>query len=276
MKYWICVTCGSQFSQSQQAPPECPICLDQRQYVGQQGQQWTTLSALHEDGFRTVFKEHEPQLVGIGTTPKFAIGQRALLLRTAQGNVLWDCLSYLDDETIDAVRKLGGISVIAISHPHYYASMVEWAKIFNARIYLHEADKQWVMRPDECIHYWSGETFALPGGQTLLRLGGHFSGGTVLHWPQGADGQGAVLSGDIIQVVADRRWVSFMYSFPNLIPLPAAEVSRMRDTIGRYRFERLYGAWFDTIVHEDARNAVLRSADRYISALKSVLPSKNG
>jgi len=101
----------------------------------------------------------------------------------------------------------------------------------------------------------------------LIRLGGHFAGGTVLHWASGAESQGLLLSGDIIQVVADRRWVSFMYSYPNLIPLPAAEVARMRDVVARYNFERLYGAWFATIVGRDAKNAVLRSADRYIHAL---------
>jgi hypothetical protein len=88
-----------------------------------------------------------------------------------------------------------------------------------------------------------------------------------LHWASGAESQGLLLSGDIIQVVADRRWVSFMYSYPNLIPLPAAEVARMRDVVTRYNFEKLYGAWFATIVGRDAKNAVLRSADRYIHAL---------
>ena len=105
---------------------------------------------------------------------------------------------------------------------------------------------------------------------TLIRLGGHFAGGTVLHWQQGADGKGALLSGDIIQVVADRQWVSFMYSYPNLIPLPATEIKRIRDTIAPYSFERLYGAWFERIVTHDAHAVVLRSADRYIRALQSV------
>jgi hypothetical protein len=102
---------------------------------------------------------------------------------------------------------------------------------------------------------------------TLVHLGGHFAGGTVLHWAQGADDKGALLSGDIIQVVADHRWVGFMYSCPNLIPLPAAEVARIRDTIGPWRFERIYGAWFDRITPEDGHAPVMRSADRYIRAL---------
>ena len=154
--------------------------------------------------------------------------------------------------------------------------MVEWAERFNATIYLHADDQQWVMRPDPRIVFWTGETHQLPGDITLVRLGGHFPGGTVLHWPQGANGKGALLTGDIITVVADRRWVSFMYSYPNLIPLPAAEVARIRDAIKPYAFNRIYAAWFDTIVPEDAHGAVMRSADRYIEALQTVLPVRQG
>jgi len=148
--------------------------------------------------------------------------------------------------------------------------MVEWADRFDIPIYLHEADREWVMRPSERITFWWGETYPLSNNMTLLRLGGHFPGGTVLHWKQGAGGKGALLSGDIIQVVSDRRWVSFMYSYPNLIPLPASEIERIRDTIAPYKFERLYGAWFERFVAQDAHNAVLRSAERYIRALQSV------
>jgi hypothetical protein len=268
MENWICTTCGSQFTESEKPPRECPICLDQRQYVGYEGQKWTTQSTLHADGFRNTVKEHEAGLLGIGSTPTFAIGQRALLVQTGQGNILWDCISLLDRDTVEAVKQLGGLKAIAISHPHYYGSMVDWAEEFNVPVYLHEADRQWVMRPGERIRFWSGETLSLMDAVTLIRLGGHFAGGTVLHWASGAESQGLLLSGDIISVVADRKWVSFMYSYPNLIPLPASEVKRMRDTVARYNFERLYGAWFATIVVGDAKNAVLRSADRYIRALE--------
>ena len=267
MERWICVTCGTQYTESEQPPRECPICLDQRQYVGYDGQQWTTMQALSEKGSRNTVKEHETGLWGIGTDPRFAIGQRALLLQTAQGNILWDCISLLDDETAAEIERLGGIHAIAISHPHYYSSMVEWADRFDVPIYLHEADRQWVMRPSQRITFWSGETLKLLDGITLICLGGHFAGGTVLHRAANGDKRRLLLSGDIIQVVADRRYVTFMFSYPNMIPLPASEVSRMRAIIEQYDFERLYGAWFPTIVEKGAKNAVLRSADRYIQAL---------
>lgn len=270
MQAWICRTCGTQFTPGEQPPASCPICSDERQYIGYHGQQWTTLEQMRADGFHNEFKEHEPGLIGIGTTPSFAIGERALLVQSEHGNVLWDCMSLIDDETVAGIERLGGLSAMSISHPHYYSTMVEWADRFDIPIYLHEADRQWVMRPSPRITFWSGETHPLWDGMTLIRLGGHFAGGTVLHWPQGTEGRGVLLSGDIIQVVADRQWVSFMRSYPNLIPLPASEVRRIRDTIAPYQFERLYGAWFERIVAHDAHEAVLRSADRYIHALETV------
>ena len=270
MEKWICTTCGTQFPPDEKPPEACPICRDERQYVGYNGQQWTTLTQMQKDGFRNEFKEHEPGLIGIGTNPPFAIGERALLLQSTQGNILWDCMSLIDEETINGIERLGGLTAIAISHPHYYSTMVEWADRFDIPIYLHEADREWVMRPSKRITFWSGETHLLSECMTLLRLGGHFPGGTVLHWQQGADGKGALLSGDIIQVVADRQWVSFMYSYPNLIPLPAAEILRIQEAIEPFQFERLYGAWFERVVKHDAHDVVLHSAERYISALQSV------
>ena len=80
-------------------------------------------------------------------------------------------------------------------------------------------------------------------GLTLIRCGGHFEGGSVLHWAGGAGGKGALLSGDIIEVAADRRWVSFMYSYPNFIPLDAAAVRHIVAAVEPYAFEDIYGAW---------------------------------
>ena len=215
------------------------------------------------EAHRVRVEEVEPGLTGLGVDPAFAIGQRALL----GGGLLWDCISLLDDESARAVEAAGGLHTIAISHPHYYASMVSWAERFDARVLLHEADREHVMRPSDRIELWSGERYPLDDERELIRLGGHFDGGTVCLWRAGADGRGALLSGDIVQVVADRDWMSFMYSYPNLIPLPAREVARIRDVLATLEFDRVYGAWWDAVVPRDARTKALRSADRYLAAL---------
>jgi hypothetical protein len=264
----ICVTCGTQFAPSAEPPAACPICRDPRQYVGHDGQRWTTMAALAGD-HRNRVEEAEPGLLGIGTDPSFAIGQRALRV----GGLLWDCVTLLDEESAAAVEVAGGLQTIAISHPHYYSGMVAWAERFDARILLHEADREHVMYPSERIEFWAGERRDVGDGLELVRLGGHFAGGTVCMWSGGADGRGALLCGDVVQVVEDRDWASFMWSYPNLVPLPAAEVERIRGVLEGLRFERAYGAWWPRVIREDAKAKVLRSADRYLDALAGRFPA---
>ena len=267
MAFFICTTCGTQFKESDQAPDACPICQDERQYVKKTGQQWTTLERLRLTS-RNSLKAEERGLIGIGIEPQFAIGQRALFLRRPQGNILWDCISLLDEAIVEAITAMGGIKAIAISHPHYYSSMVEWSHAFGGvPIYLHAADRQWVMRPDPAIVFWEDESKALADGLTLIRCGGHFEGGTVLHWPEGAGGKGALLTGDIIQVVPDRKNVSFMYSYPNYIPLPASSVKKIVQAVEPFAFDRVYGAFWDMVIEQDGKEVVRRSAERYLRAI---------
>lgn len=263
----ICTTCGTQYPASENPPNACPICEDERQYVPASGQQWTTLEELQATHTNRIAPEAE-SLVGIGTEPAFAIGQRALLVPHPSGNVLWDCIALLDDATTRYIESVGGLTAIAISHPHYYTTMVEWAQGFDVPVYLHTADRQWVMRHDPHLRFWEGDRLAIADGLTLVRLGGHFAGGQVLHWRDGAEGRGALLTGDIIQVVPDTRWVSFMYSYPNLVPLPGAEVLRIADAVEPLEFDAIHGAWRGRNIVADAKGAVRRSAERYVDALE--------
>ena len=265
MENYICKTCGVQFSESDVPPAACPICQDHRQYVGWEGQQWTTMAAMKAEGYGNEVREVELRLTGIGISPSFSIGQRALLIQTDGGNVLYDCVSYLDADTVASVEALGGIQGICLSHPHFYDSMVAWSRFFgDAPIYVPEADREHVMRPDPAIRYWDGSPLELVPGVTLLQCGGHFDGSAVLHWAQGAGGRGALMVGDTMTVVQDRKHVSFMTSYPNLIPMSAAQVRRIAETVEPYALDRIYGGWWGRNIESGAKEAVRRSAERYI------------
>src|SRR5262245_25697204 len=267
MQNHICVTCWMQFAESNGPPRICPICNDERQYVGWDGQKWTTLPEMHGQ-FKNTIREEERGVHSIHTTPKIGIGQRALLVRTSKGNLLWDCVPLIDDATIAAVRALGGVAAIAVSHPHYYTAMVEWSHAFdNAPIHLHKADQQWVMRPDPAIRFWDGQQLPLFDNLTLINTGGHFDGFQVAHWPAGAAGNGVLFSGDQPQVCQDRRWVSFMYSYPNMIPLSASKIRRIGHALRPFAFARLYGAFPGLTVANDAKIAVDRSIARYLRSI---------
>jgi len=266
MPIHICCACGTSYSEASEPSRHCRICDDERQYVPPGGQAWTTPERLgrgHVNGWRQL----ETGLFEIHTWPQFAIGQRALLLRTAEGNILWDCLALLDDGTEALICALGGLRAIAISHPHYYTCMQDWARRFACPIHLHAADSEWIMRADPAIRAWRGETLEIAGGVTLLRLGGHFAGGTVLHWSDGAEGRGALFSGDIVQVAADLNRVSFLWSYPNMMPLSATTVRRIADMLAAWKFDRIYGAFPGRQVSSGGAGAVERSAARYIELL---------
>jgi hypothetical protein len=270
VSYYICKTCGVQYGKSEFEPDICVICSEERQYVNPSGQSWTTLDSMCESGeYKNEIVVDEEGLYSLTTKPAFAIGQTAYLVQSEGFNVLWDCITYLDATTIEHVKKLGGIQAIALSHPHYYSTQVEWAEAFLAPIYIHEDDKEWVTRPSELIIFWTGDSLELHKGVVLHRLGGHFKGGSV-EWKEGNGQKGILLTGDIIQVAFDRQWVSFMYSYPNLIPLPASKVQELAQAAGRLKFDRLYNA-FHRIVEKNAGESVQKSAKRYVYALNGRL-----
>lgn len=271
MPTWICTTCGVQHADTIQAPTHCAICDDERQYVGPGGQQWTTMADLGKT-HEVLVKEEEPDLFGIGVEPAVAIGQRALLVRTASGNVLWDCVPLLDGAARVRLTELGGVSAICMSHPHFYGAYVEFADAFDARVFIPRADAGWARRPSRHVEVFDDEVEPVPG-LTLARIGGHFDGAAVLHWPAGSEGRGALLTGDTVTVVPDRGWVSFMWSYPNLIPLDEHTVREIARRVSRFRFDRVYGGWWGRIIVEDGAAAVRRSADRYVERLLGNRPA---
>ena len=111
-------------------------------------------------------------------------------------------------------------------------------------------------------------TLEIVPGITLIHTGGHFAGSQVLHWPAGCEGKGAILTGDTITVVMDRRYVSFMYSYPNLIPLGERSIRQILDRVQPYPFERIYGGWNGRIVRADGADALERSAERYLRFIR--------
>lgn len=262
-KACICVRCGAWYPAQ---PAVCLICTDEREAVAAGGQRWTRPSVLQAQ-HRNVVHELEPGLTSIGTSPAFAIAQQLHLVETPAGNLLWNSNSLVDENALAFLRDRG-VAAMAVCHPHFFTGMAAWsAALGNIPVYVHADDRAWVTHSSPNIIAWEGETSQpIPGGDlTLIRCGGHFPGSHVLHWPAGAGGQGALLTGDTISVAEDRRWVTFMYSYPNWIPLGPQAIARILAAIAPYPFTRLYGGWPGAIVAEDASAAVQRSAAHFLA-----------
>jgi hypothetical protein len=264
---YICTTCGVQYPPSAEPPARCPICEDERQYVNAAGQSWTSAAALaaaHKIDWRAL----EPGLFGLGATPQIAIGQRALFVAQPGGGVLWDGIPLVTPDGVDRLKAAGGVRAMAVSHPHFFSAIADWSEALGeVPIYLHEDLGPHVTRPSPNIRYWSGETYELGQGMTLIRCGGHFSGSTLLNWRDGAAGSGVLLTGDTIMVVPDRRFMSFMRSFPNLVPLNRQAIEKIVAAVEPYPFDRVYAAWWDRVCDHDGKARLQRSAERYLKAI---------
>src|SRR5581483_5648400 len=118
----------------------------------------------------------------------------------------------------------------------------------------------------EALAFWTGDRHTVFGDLQLVRCGGHFEGYQVLHWPHGCAGRGVLFAGDQPQVCMDRRWVTFMYSYPNFIPFDAATVDSITRTLEPLPFDRLYGA-FGRHVLQNAKDTISRSRRRYLTAI---------
>jgi len=266
MPLWTCFQCGAQFPDTSAPPAACKICDDERQFVNWKGQSFVSRDDLA--GRHQVVWREDDGVTGLAMEPSFAIGQRALVVPEPDGCVMWDCVPLATEGAIAHVRSLGGLKAIAVSHPHYYGAVADWSEAFGGiPIYLHGDDAAFVTRPHPAIVPWRGDRLALSDDVLLLRTGGHFPGATILHWRAGAGGKGALLTGDIAMVAMDRRHVSFMYSYPNYIPLGAAAVRRIADAVAPLGFDRIYGAWWQKNIADDAKAAFERSVQRYLQAI---------
>jgi glyoxylase-like metal-dependent hydrolase (beta-lactamase superfamily II) len=240
----------------------CAICADERQWVPRSGQQWATLDELAAEGMRVESDLVEDGLVELHAVPAFGIGQYAKLVCTPAGNVLWDPIGFVDDDAAKVVAEHGDLVAIVASHPHMFGAQVQWSRVLDGvPVYVNAADADWVMRPDPAITLWSGTLDLLPS-VTVVQVGGHFPGSAVACWRDGAHGRGVLLAGDTIFPNPDGKTVSFLRSYPNRIPLSAAVVHRMAQTLDGLEFDRIYGL-FGNAIDSAGKRSVRRSADRH-------------
>lgn len=126
--------------------------------------------------------------MSFSTEPKFAIGQRAFLLQTPSGNILWDMIANLDEPTVQKITAQGGLKAIVISHPHYCTTYAEYMKTFKCPIYVGADDQEWLCQKPpspntfQLIDGPSGTHQEISPGITAIKAGGHFPGSLVLHW----------------------------------------------------------------------------------------------
>ncbi len=127
----------------------------------------------------------------------------------------------------------------------------------------------WVMRPDPCIKPWRGETFELLPGVTLVRGGGHFPGGSMLHWAAGAEGRGGRFLLGRHRHGQPRPQVLHLHSPPSK-PHPPVGEGRAGDRARRWRRSSSIGSTAISSSGRCRRGQSRRcriSIERYVAAI---------
>lgn len=256
----ICATCGTKFPNNYKES-FCPICEDDRQYVPLGGQKWTKTKELLKE-HHVEIKEVRPNLYEFIIRPSFAIRQRALFVVSESGNVLWDCIPLIDENLVKFIKRKGGLKAIAISHPHYYSNMTEWAELFNCPIHITGSEKEFVVCGSDKIQYWDGESLPLWDGMEVKRIGGHFPGSSILHIPDFSE-KGAILCGDTFYLALSMNHIAVMYSYPNRIPLPIKEVQRIKEEMKHIDFDEFYGFNSYQNMTGNPKELMMKSLERY-------------
>jgi hypothetical protein len=257
----FCSTCGTKFTSSIHTSQDCIVCSNDRQYLPAKGQAWTKPEDL-QNNYSNVIKEISENFYEIKTLPKFAIGQRAYLIITPNGNILWDCISLLNQSTIEFIKSKGGLKAIAISHPHYYSSMNDWADIFNCPIYIHKNDEEFIYTKGEHIQLWSGDEKELWNNMKIKLIGGHFPGSSIFLVPF-LSKEGTILCGDTFYISPNKKHISVMYSYPNFIPVKISEIKRINQSMQNVNFDSLIGAFDNQSINADAKSILHTSFERY-------------
>ncbi|WP_208301199.1 hydrolase [Mycobacterium sp. DL440] len=263
MPTWICTGCGVEHPDSTVAPAESCVLTSEVVSIEERGDlpphgSWTTLAALAADPHETEYVDHGRGVHSLRRVPRFAIGHRSFLVQTAHGNLLWDSPSYLDDDILGLVHRLGGVAAVATSHPHMFGAQLSWSRAFGGvPVYVNALDAEWLPAPDPHIQLWTDETEPLAGVR-LIHVGGHMRGSSVA-----LTRDGTLLVGDTISGGLARNWVSFQRNFPKHVPLSAAVVQRIVNRLDAYHYDRLYTLGGDEI-DSGAKDVVHRSADTHI------------
>lgn len=258
----VCTACGTQFNVRFDETDNCPICSDDRQHIPETGQGWTTLEQLSRTN-SLLTKQLDSQLYEIKIVPTFAIGQRAFLILTPGGNILWDCVSLINEPIVEFIKSKGGLKAIAISHPHYYSTMNEWASAFDCPVYIHASDEQWIFNRGEHVSLWAGCEENLWDEIKIINIGGHFPGSSVLHVPS-ISVKGTIFCGDTFYISPSLKHMAPMYSYPNKIPLPIEEVRRIKECMRQIEFDSMLGFYDFQNVYGSAKKTLIDSLEKYV------------
>jgi len=263
---FACSNCGHwQFYFA--TPPNCPICSDVRNDLPEDGWDFRTPADL-----APMLSHHSREVIpGIRefwSTPRFGLDSHGWLLIEPEGNVAFEAAPFYDQDSLDTIAELGGIRVLAASHPHGYGALWQLQERFSPDLLIQKEDLQWT-KAFRVTQPWD-EQHEIRPGLTLHHTGGHYEGHSILHDAT----RGAVFVGDALKLDFDAAGrlaaLSSHKAYHKQIPLSPNEASRYRHVFEAIDFDTVFTP-FDYAT-DVPKAAVLELLDRIVAGPGSTRP----
>ncbi len=262
---YACSNCGH-WQRHFAVPPHCPICSDVRNDLPDDGWDFRVPADLAD--LTHHHREVMPGVWEFWTTPRFGLDSHGWLLRDPGGNVAFEAAPFYDDASLDVIASLGGIAVLAASHPHGYGALWQLQQRFEPPLLIQREDLQWT-KAFRVTHPWD-ETHAIAPGLTLHHTGGHYEGHAILHDAR----RRAVFVGDALKLDFDARGrlgaLSTHKAYHKQIPLSPHEARCYRRVFAALDFDTVFTP-FDHATGVD-KAAVLALFDRMVDGAASTAP----
>ena len=233
LSHWACANCG--FWQRHFAPPDCPVCTDVRNDLPEDGWRFlpeAEVAASHAGGWRQVAEN----LWAFTTTPALGLAGTGWLIVRPEGNIAFEAAPYYSKAMLAQIEALGGIAILAASHPHGYGALFQLQRAFDPPVLaIHKDDLQYTKGFRVTAPY--DDTLELAPGYTLHHVGGHYAGQAALHDAPGR----RLFCGDMFKIDQDEAGrsthVSSHKAFHKNIPLTHGELRQYRDAIAPLAFD---------------------------------------
>ncbi len=230
---YVCTNCG--FWQRHFAPPPgCPVCLDFRHTPSPHGWEfWTADEAAAR--IVTRWDEDEHGIVTFRSDPSLGIGPSGYLIPLPGGNLLFENPPWYSDEALKFIRQRGGVRWLAASHPHAYGALWRAQEAFSPEaVFIGTADLPWT-GAFRATHPYEEPLEIVPGA-SLVPVGGHFDGQSVLHLRD----RRILFAGDMVKFHANPPGISTHKAFNRRVPMSHGEIRRYRDAVAPLDFAEVY------------------------------------
>ena len=244
LSHYACANCGH-WQQYFATPPDCPVCTDTRNDLPEDGWDFRTEASV-AGGLDGHWRSIGSDMVAFNTTPRFGLNGTGWLLLHAEGNVAFEAAPYYTPPMLDEIRRLGGIRYLSASHVHGYGALWQLQRAFEPEILAIQREDLRLTKAFR-VTWPFDDKLALPTGQTLHHVGGHYEGQAVMHDPV----RKILFCGDAFKIdqtpTGENLAISSHKAFHKDIPLTPHELRRYREVVGTLDFDTLctpfeYGA----------------------------------